>query len=217
MPVSKISALKQTTEAVKAAEFVIFRIGQKTAETEAGAPGVGSGETLVTHDAEWQYDAIRRVLPFVERGLGDGTEWSVFEGDADAGRSTLRFGDGVAGRLPAHTPEWTNPTDSDPGATVAVVVTTPRLVILDEPVATKPDFGAAHDAFLFRPNGEPTARDADLGIVSVQIGFAPLKPAEARDSHDRYANAEISHLVDALDREDTMDDGGPGWGDLFGG
>lgn len=87
--------------------------------------------------------------------------------------SGLQFGDGMNGRVPSHTPEWSDPNDTDPGTSAR-------------------DYGAGVDAFVFAPMSAAQT-DLDNGRLVCEVGVAVSRP---KDSHDRFASIETGHLLE---------------------
>lgn len=106
--------------------------------------------TLAGSDAlasEWKYIAIRRLALFIESSIQRGTQWAVFEPNAEPLWSRLR--QRVTDFLQ---------TLFQNGALTG---TTPR------------------DAFFVKCGADTiSASDLESGIINIEIGIAPLRPAE---------------------------------------
>lgn len=119
-------------------------------ERPAGGPVVWGGRTLVGDgtDGEWTYVAVRRTALFLERSLARGLAWAVSEPNDASLWSAIR-GD--------------------------VEVFLDGLWRQGAFQGSKPD----HASFVRCGLGQTmTQADVDAGVVVVQLGFAPLKPAE---------------------------------------
>ena len=115
--------------------------------TDPRAGPVLWGARTLAGDDEWQYVHVRRLASFLESSLDRGTQWAVFEPNAEPLWARLRHAAGAfladlfrAGAFAGRTPA---------------------------------------DAYVVRAGRDTTSED-DLraGRVDVEIGFAPLRPAE---------------------------------------
>ena len=113
-------------------------------------PGKGHlvwGARTASADPEWKYIPVRRYAIYLEQSIEKGTQWTVFEPNAEPLWQNLRSA--ITDFLQS---EWRQ------GALQG----------------TKPE-----DAYFVRIDRTTmTQTDIDEGRVIVQIGFAPLKPAE---------------------------------------
>ncbi|MEX2465925.1 MAG: phage tail sheath subtilisin-like domain-containing protein, partial [Gemmatimonadota bacterium] len=106
------------------------------------------GARTLSSDPEWKYVNVRRLVMFLEHSIGKGTEWAVFEPNAQ--------------------PLWT----AVEGAITTFLSSIWRSGGLN---------GATQrDAFFVKvgPNVTMTQHDIDEGRLVVEVGVAPLKPAE---------------------------------------
>jgi len=100
-----------------------------------------------SNNSEWKYIAIRRLALFVERSIYTGTQWVVFEPNAEPLWARIRLSVGSflqslfrSGAFQGATPK---------------------------------------DAFYVKCDAATTTQnDITRGIVNIEVGFAPLKPAE---------------------------------------
>lgn len=119
-------------------------------ERPTGGPVVWGGRTLVGDgtDGAWTYVAVRRTALFLERSLARGLAWAAFEPNDASLWSAIR------------------------GDVEAFFDGLWRQAAFQ---GAKPD----HASFVRCGLGQTmTQADVDAGVVVVQLGFAPLKPAE---------------------------------------
>jgi len=106
------------------------------------------GARVATSDPEWKYVNVRRLLLFIEQSLDNGLQWAVFE--------------------PNDTPLW----DAVKQSVTGFLDTVWRSGALE---------GAkASEAFFVNIGYNVTMSQADIdnGLLVVEIGVAPVKPAE---------------------------------------
>jgi phage tail sheath protein FI len=123
-------------------------LGVNCLRSFAGAgPVVWGARTTETADAEWRYVNVRRTAVFLERSIGQGTQWATFEPNSEPLWARLR---------------------TEIGA------------FLDELFRAEAFAGTtARDAYFVKCDRDTTTQaDIDNGIANVQVGFAPLRPAE---------------------------------------
>lgn len=119
-------------------------------ERPAGGPVVWGGRTLVGDgtDAQWTYVAVRRMALFLERSLTRGLAWTAWEPNDAALWSAVR------------------------ASTEVFLDGLWRQAAFQ---GTRPD----HASFVRCGLGQTMSQaDVDAGVLVVQVGFAPLKPAE---------------------------------------
>jgi hypothetical protein len=146
----------------------------------AGGPVVWGARTLVGDDtgSEWTYVAVRRTALFLERSLTRGLAWTASEPNAAALWSAIRG---------------------------SVELFLDRLWRQGAFQGAKPD----HASFVRCGLGQTmTQADVDAGVVVVQVGFAPLAPAEFVVLRLRLSVGGAAGSVDAALRGD-VDSGVP--------
>lgn len=106
------------------------------------------GARVATSDPEWRYVNVRRLLLFIEQSLDTGLQWAVFEPNAEPLWATLK--QSVAGFL---TTVWRDGALEGTKAEEAFFINV--------------GFGSTM-----------TQDDVDNGRVIIEVGVAPVKPAE---------------------------------------
>ncbi|MEA2003177.1 MAG: AAA family ATPase [Actinomycetota bacterium] len=138
------------------------------------------GARTLSSDPEWKYVPVRRLALFVEESIDQGTQWVVFEPNDEPLWAELRL-------AIEHFLEqlWRS------GALVGAKAT---------------------DAYFVRCGLGSTMTDTDIanGRVNIEVGFAPLKPAEfvivriQQKTVDPWPHQELKELLDVAR---TLEDG----------
>ena len=186
----------QTVVQTKTSEAGAEDLGVAQAQRDATGNDIGVEEMTIAHEAlerhasnaatsdpEWKYVSVRRTADVIEEGLYGGLDWAVFEPNDEP----------TWDAAPAHTPDWTDFNDGDPGTAGGGESIVPGSGLMEteeeDELQTRPADAVMGDGGLgpWGPGGpEEVSGDSGLGPVpeiGQVMGDAGVSPLPASQSY----------------------------------